>query len=82
MWSPCSRARPPCRRNLPLEDTEDYRLARGAAPALTPYAAGAEARLIDFDLARGDGRLALAFLGYALSDLEEDRGHALARQPR
>lgn len=66
---------------MTLEDAEDDGLAGGSAAALAAHAPGAEVRLIDFDLARGEGRGALALFGDAPPDFEKDRGDALARQP-
>ena len=65
---------------LTLEQAEDTGLAGGPAAALAAHASGAEVGLINFDLPRGERRLALAFLGDAPSDFEKDRGDALARQ--
>jgi hypothetical protein len=66
--------------SVTFEDAEDNGLTRRAATALATHSTSAEVGLINFDLARGERRCALAFFGDALSDSEKDRGHCLTCQ--
>lgn len=61
-----------------LEDAEDDGLCR-PAPTPAPRAAGAEVGLVDFDLAGGEGRGALALLGEAAADFAKDRDDRAVR---
>lgn len=66
--------------SVSFEDAEDDGLATGCATAFATHATSAEVRLIDFDLARGEGRSTLAFFPDAFSDFEKDHRDTLACQ--
>jgi len=62
-----------------LEDAEDDRLARSAAPALPLDVACPEERFIDFDLSRKRGLL-LGMLGQPFADRPKETIHGVAVQ--
>lgn len=64
---------------VPLEDPEDYRLARSSASALAPDTACPEIALVDFDHAT-ERRSPFAFFRYPVSDFAKQQGHRQTTQ--